>query len=450
MTSPVLHHPHSQAQQTPHSVQAEQALLGTLLLDNSKWEAVVSRVRRQDLFLREHQLIFDAIGEQLSRALPADLVTVAEQLEATDAIDEAGGLPYLGKLASDVPHTSNLDGYVAIVIEHSASRALLRLSENIQRGVAARKKTGTNELADQIRDDLEHITTRLSARRTGLVPASEGLKRLINDIQKRWEAGGSLPGLPTGYAELDEILGGLQRGSLVVIAGRPAMGKTTLGMNIALNVAKRHQTAVFSLEMPEAQLLVRAIASQASVDLKCLQEGTLESDTFTRITAVIAAITKSKLEIDDGSIQTARDIHDKARKRFRDPEAHGVVLVDYLGLVMADGENQNVRTANVSRALKALAKELNVTVIALAQLNRTLEQRNNKRPMMADLRDSGAIEQDADQILFIYRDEVYNPDTPNKNIAEVIVAKNRNGRTGTIELAFEGRYNRFSPLRRNA
>ena len=431
----------------PNSVEAEQALLGGLMLDNQAWDKVADRVSEADFYRPDHRLIFVAIKELANRNEPRDAVTLSEYLERREQLTEVGGLGYLGTLAKDTPSAANVIAYADIVRERGLLRELIEAGNEI----AASAYRTEGRLAKDLVDDAERrvfeIAQRGERRGAGFVKLSDVLSDTVNHLDTLHQAKGDITGVPSGFKEFDQLTAGLQKGDLVVIAGRPSMGKTSMAMNIAENAAfnKLHlPTAIFSMEMSTEQLAFRLISSLGQVNQSHLRNGRFSDDDWPRINGAIQQMGEAPLFIDDSAALTPTDLRARARRLKRE---HGLelIVVDYLQLMAVPGtkENRATEISEISRSLKALAKELQLPIIALSQLNRSVEQRTNKKPVMSDLRESGAIEQDADVIVFIYREEVYDADTPRKGIAEINVAKQRNGPTGEFRLTFRGEFTRF-------
>ncbi len=433
----------------PHSVEAEQAVLGGLLLDNSTWDAIADRLHAEDFYRRDHQQIFAAIAELSRRNEPSDAVTLAEFLAAKGQGEETGGLAYLAGLARDTPTAANIRAYADIVRERSLLRQLIRVSGEI----AASAYESEGRTAKELVDGAEQLVFAIAeqGRRTtsGFVPLREVLGATIDRLDMLHQSQGQLTGVSTGYADLDRMTAGLQPGDLIIVAGRPSMGKTTLALNIAENAAIAASTAVavFSMEMSREQLSMRMISSLGRVDQSHLRTGNFGDEDWARINSAIAQMKSAPIYIDDSAALTPTEVRARARRLTRE-QPLGLIVIDYLQLMQVPGtkENRATEISEISRSLKALAKELKVPVIALSQLNRSVEQRTDKKPVMSDLRESGALEQDADLIMMIYREEVYEPDTPRKGIADIIIAKQRNGPTGEVHLTFLCKYTRFENL----
>jgi len=435
----------------PHSVEAEQAVLGGLLLDNSTWDAIADRLNAQDFYRRDHQQIFAAIAELAARNEPSDVVTLAEYLAAKGHGDETGGLAYLAGLARDTPTAANIRAYADIVRERSQLRQLIRVSGEIAASAYASEGRPASELVEEAEQRVFAIAEQGRRTGSGFVPLRDVLGATIDRLDMLHQSQGQLTGVSTGYNDLDRMTAGLQPGELVIVAGRPSMGKTTLALNMAENaaIAGGKAVAVFSMEMSREQLSMRMISSLGRVDQSHLRTGLFGDEDWARINGAIAQMKTAPLYIDDSGALTPTEVRARARRLARDTRGGlGLIVVDYLQLMQVPGtkENRATEISEISRSLKALAKELKVPVVALSQLNRSVEQRTDKKPVMSDLRESGAIEQDADLIMLIYREEVYEPDTPRKGIADIIIAKQRNGPTGEVHLTFLGKYTRFENL----
>jgi replicative DNA helicase len=431
----------------PHSQEAEQAVLGGLMLDNEAWDAVADRLAEVDFYRHDHRLIFRAIAELAERNTPFDVVTLSERLEARGELAEAGGLPYLGMLARDTPSAANIRAYADIVRERSVLRQLISVGTQIADSGFNREGRESRELLDEAEQRVFEIAEQGARASQGFRPMRALMRSTVEHIEMLYERDDPITGLPTGYGEFDEMTSGLQRGDLIIVAGRPSMGKTSFAMNIAEYAAlkQRHPVAVFSMEMPGEQLSMRLLSSLGRINQQRLRTGRLEDDDWPRFTSAVSMLSEAQLFIDDSPALSPTEVRARARRLMREHKQLGLIVIDYLQLMQVPGsaENRTTEISEISRSLKALAKELSVPVIALSQLNRSLEQRPNKRPVMSDLRESGAIEQDADLICFIYRDEVYHEDSPDKGTAEIIIAKQRNGPIGHVRLTFLGQYTRF-------
>jgi replicative DNA helicase len=433
----------------PHSIEAEQSVLGGLLLDSSAWDNVADAVRSDDFYRPDHRIIFDAIGQLATQGKPCDAVTVSEQLERTGQLEASGGLAYLATLARDTPTAANVRAYADIVRERSLLRQLLNAGTEIAASVFNNEGETARELVDSAEGRVFAIAEQgTRGRSEGAVSVSSMMQGLIDKIDDWHNNPDGLRGLPTGFDEFDRKTGGLRAGDLVVVAGRPSMGKTTFAVNMAeyaaLKSGVKASVAIFSMEMPSEQLMTRMLSSIGRVSLSHIRSGKISDEDWPRITGAAGQLGEAKIFIDETPGLTPTELRARARRVSRE-HGLGLVVVDYLQLMQVPGtkENRATEIAEISRGLKALAKELKVPVIALSQLNRGVEQRVDKKPVMSDLRESGAIEQDADMILLIYREEVYDKNTTKKGIAEIDLAKHRNGETGTFLLTFQGQYSRF-------
>jgi len=431
----------------PHSIQAEQAVLGGLMLENSTWDQVADRVGQRDFYRREHQLIFQAIGALAERGKPFDVVTLAEELDHKGELNGAGGFAYLGALANDTPSAANIRAYADIVREHSVIRQLIRVGTEIADSGYRPEGRRVAELLDGAEQKVFEIAQQKARDSAGFIPIKNLLTKAVNRIELLYERDDPITGVSTGFNDLDDMTSGLQPADLVVIAGRPSMGKTSFAMNIAENVAIKSKlpVAVFSMEMPGESLTMRMISSLGRIDQHRVRTGRLEDQEWPRLTSAVSLLSEAPIYIDDMAALTPTEVRARARRLVREAGGLGLIVIDYLQLMQApsEGETRATEISIISRSLKALAKELNCPVIALSQLNRNLEQRPNKRPVMSDLRESGSIEQDADIVIFIYRDEVYNEDSPDKGVAEIIIGKQRNGPIGTVRLTFLGQFTKF-------
>ncbi len=432
----------------PNSVQAEQALLGGLMLDKSGWDRVADQVGEDDFYRPDHRLIFSAIRTLSERNEPCDAVTLSEYLDGRDELGKAGGLGYLGSLVKDTPSAANVADYARIIHERGLLRALIQAGNEIAGSAYHTQGRAISELVDEAERKVFEIAEKGQRRGSGFVQLRQVLGTTIDQIDERFQNQEAVTGLSTGYGQFDELTAGLQKGDLIIVAGRPSMGKTSLALNLAENVAlnqsKRQPTAVFSMEMSTEQLALRMISSLGRVNQSSLRNGRLHDEDWPRINGAIQLMQEAPLFIDDTPALSPTEIRARARRLKRQ---HGLslIVIDYLQLMQVTGNTENRATeiSEISRSLKALARELEVPIIALSQLNRSVEQRVDKKPIMSDLRESGAIEQDADLIIFIYREEVYDKDTPRKGIADIHIAKQRNGPIGEFQLTFLGQYTKF-------
>jgi replicative DNA helicase len=432
----------------PHSVEAEQAVIGGLLLDTAAWDQVGDSVGPDDFYRPDHKLIFEAIGDLVAESKAIDVVTVSEQLDRKGKLTDAGGLAYLSTLVRDTPTAANARAYAQIVRERSLLRSLVSAGNAIATSVYSDEGLSARELLNQAEQRVFEIAERGAGRTEGAKAVRTMLPDLIDKIDEWHSNPDSLRGTPSGFTDFDRMTGGLRGGDLVIVAGRPGMGKTTLainmGENVALSAKVKGTVLIFSMEMPAEQLMTRMLSSVGGVPLHDIRSGRINDQDWVRITGATSQLAEAKLYIDDQPALTPTDLRARARRIKREHGLH-MVIVDYLQLMQVSGtkENRATEISEISRGLKALAKELDVPVIALSQLNRSVEQREGKKPVMSDLRESGAIEQDADMILFIYREEYYEKNTPRKGEADVELAKHRNGETGSFVLTFQGQFTRF-------
>ena len=431
----------------PQALEAEQSLLGGLLLDNRRWIDVTEEVGVADFYSQNHRLIFSAIADLQSESDPADVITVSEKLDVDNKLESAGGLAYIGSLANNTPSTANIMTYAKIVRERAILRSLIAAANDISDVAYNPEGRSPREVLDHAEKLVFDISERDGRSNAGFTSIQELLTRSINRIDELYESKESITGIPTGFTDLDEMTSGLQRGDLVIVAGRPSMGKTSFAMNIAEYVAVEKQlpVGIFSMEMPGEQLAMRMLSSLGRINSNKVRTGRLADEDWPRLNNAVGLLDKACMYIDDSAGLNCMDLRSRARRMVAEHNDLGLIVVDYLQLMQSSESNENRATeiAGITRALKILAKELNVPVLAVSQLNRSLEQRPNKRPVMSDLRESGAIEQDADVIFFIYRDEVYNDETDQKGVAEVIISKQRNGPIGTTKLTFRGEFTRF-------
>ncbi len=434
----------------PHSVEAEQAVIGGLLLDTSAWDNVADIVKAEDFYRPDHKLIFEAIGVLAGNGKPCDVVTVSEHLERAGKLQEAGGLAYLSSVARDTPSAANVRAYGEIVRERSLLRQLIHAGSEIASAAFNSDGRTARELVDEAEQRVFEIAEGGFRGNQGAVSIRSMLPAVIDQIDEAYSNPDSLRGLPTGFTDFDNMTGGLRPGDLVIVAGRPSMGKTTLAVNMAEYAAlrpgeKRASVAIFSMEMPSEQVITRMLSSVGGVPLHNLRSGKISDDDWVRITSATTQLSEAKIFVDETPALSPMELRARSRRVKRE---HGLdlIVVDYLQLMQVPGNKENRATeiAEISRGLKVLAKELAVPVIALSQLNRGVEQRENKKPVMSDLRESGSIEQDADMILLIYRPEVYDRENQQiKGIAEIDMVKHRNGEIGEFKLTFQGQFTRF-------
>ena len=437
----------------PHSVQGEQSVLGGLMLNSDAWNEISDKISSEDFYRREHQLIFKAMRALSEADQPLDVVTIAEELERRSELNDVGGMPYLGMLANETPTASNVPAYARIVREQSVMRQLIRVGHKIADSGYRPEGRPVDDLLDQAETEVFKIAEQNDKGRKGFQNIQTLLTETVDKIDELFNSDDALTGVSSGFSDFDNRTSGLQKADLVIVAGRPSMGKTTFAMNMCENVAigAGVPVAIFSMEMPAQALTMRMISSLGRINQQAVRSGKLEDDDWPRVTSAVNILSQAKIFIDDSAALTPNEIRARCRRLQKEHGQLGMVMVDYLQLMRAPeaGDNRVNEISAISRGLKALAKELNCPVVALSQLNRSLEQRPNKRPVMSDLRESGAIEQDADLIVFIYRDEVYNEDSPDKGKAEIIIAKQRNGPIGTVNLTFQGQFTRFDNFARD-
>jgi replicative DNA helicase len=430
----------------PHSREAEQAVIGGLLLDNGAWDKVSERIVEGDFYRKDHQLIFRAINALVEQSQPFDVVTLSEWLSPRNELGDAGGLAYLGDLAANTPSAANIAAYADIVHERSVLRDLIRTGNEIAGGAFNPEGRTARELLEDAEKMVFQIAERGRGDGEGFAAIKDVLVTVMERIDELYQRGEALTGVGSGFRELDERTSGMQPGDLIIVAGRPSMGKTSFAMNIVENAAVGAgvPVAVFSMEMPAESLTMRMLSSLGRVDQLKVRTGKLHDDDWPRLTSALTMLNDTQIFIDDTPALSPTEMRSRCRRLKRE-HGLGLVVVDYLQLMQVAGtsENRTNEISEISRSLKALAKELSVPVIALSQLNRSLEQRQDKRPVMSDLRESGAIEQDADVILFIYRDEVYNDNSADRGMAEIIIAKQRNGPIGRLKLTFLGHITKF-------
>jgi replicative DNA helicase len=437
----------------PHSIEAESSVLGGLLLDNGAWDRVADLINDSDFYRYEHRLTFSAIAALVNASKPADVVTVYEHLQNLGKADEAGGLAYLNSLAQYVPSAANIRRYAEIVRERAILRKLVAASDEIATNAFNPQGRPVAKILDEAEQKIFKIGEEGSRMKEGFQGMDTLVVDLLDRVQEMADNPNDITGVPTGFIDLDRMTSGLQAGDLVVLAARPSMGKTAFAINIAEHVALNEglPVAVFSMEMGASQLAVRIVGSIGRINQGHLRTGKLTDDEWPRLTEAIEKLRNVSLHIDETPGLTPSELRANARRLARQCGKLGLIVVDYLQLMSGSstsgGDNRATELGEISRGLKMLAKELQCPVIALSQLNRSVEQRTDKRPMMSDLRESGAIEQDADIIMFIYRDEYYNRETCKEpGVAEIIIGKQRNGPTGTVKLAFLNMLTRFETL----
>lgn len=433
----------------PHSIEAEQSVLGGLLLDNAAWDRIADFLRDDDFYRYDHRIIFQHIAKLINASRPADVITVFESLTNIGKAEEVGGLPYLNALAQNTPSAANIRRYAEIVRDRGVLRKLITVSDEISAKAFSPQGKEVKQILDEAESRIFSIAEEGARGAQGFQDIKPLLTQVVERIDELYnrESGNDITGVPTGFADLDRMTSGLQPGDLIIVAGRPSMGKTAFSVNIGEHVAIESglPVAIFSMEMGGVQLAMRMLGSVGQLDQHRLRTGRLADEDWPRLTHAIQKMNEAQLYIDESPGLNSIELRARSRRLARQCGKLGLIIVDYLQLMAATsaGENRATEISEISRSLKALAKELNCPVIALSQLNRSVEQRQNRRPVMSDLRESGAIEQDADLILFIYRDEVYNPDSNEKGTAEIIVGKQRNGPIGSVRLTFMGQFTKF-------
>jgi len=437
----------------PHSIEAEQSVLGGLLLSADGWDAVAEAVTDSDFYRPDHRLIFRQIAKLAEAAQPVDVITVADKLEASGELASAGGLPYLAELAQNTPSASNIRAYAQVVSERASLRKLIEAAQEIAESGFSPEGRTPDELIDEAERRIMQISEQ-GPKAGGPQGVNPLLETAIGRIETLFNSDGDITGLTTGFTDLDGMTSGLQPSDLVIVAGRPSMGKTSFAMNLVENavLSQGKPILVFSMEMPADSLIIRMLSSVGRIDQTRIRNGKLEQEDWPKLSTAVNKLKDVPLFIDDTAALTPTEIRSRARRMAREHGQLGMIMVDYLQLMQIAGssEGRTAEISEISRSLKAIAKEFQCPMVALSQLNRSLEQRPNKRPVNSDLRESGAIEQDADVIMFIYRDEVYNEDSPDKGTAEIIIGKQRNGPIGTCRLAFIGQHTRFENLARGS
>ncbi|EKD77133.1 MAG: hypothetical protein ACD_42C00471G0003 [uncultured bacterium] len=437
----------------PHSIEAEQSVIGALMLDHRAWDQIVDRISENDFYRNDHRAIFESILKLVNRSQPFDVLTIAETLKFENKLSLLpAGEAYLYELAQNTPSAANVIAYADIVREHAILRQLIAVGTDMTNSVFNPDGRDSQALLDHA-EQLVYKISEHQQRGAGPVSISSILAKATDRLDYLYHTKGALTGIPTGFSDFDHLTSGLQPGDMIVIAGRPSMGKTSFAMNIAEFAAIKQEkpVMVFSMEMPAEQLALRMISSLGRIDQHKVRTGQLSDSDWPRVTSAVSVLSESKLYIDDTPALSPLELRARARRVARKHGGLSLLVIDYLQLMTspASRENRTNEISEISRSLKSIAKEFNVPVIALSQLNRGLEQRTDKRPVMSDLRESGAIEQDADVIAFIYRDEVYNEDSPHKGTAEIIIRKQRNGPIGDFRLTFLGQYTRFENFASN-
>jgi replicative DNA helicase len=433
----------------PHSIEAEQSVIGGLLRDNASFDRIADMMQPEDFYRYDHRIIFEQIVRMINASKPADVITVFENLTQLGKAEDVGGLAYLNAMAQNTPSAANIRRYAEIVRDRSVLRQLITVADDISGQAFSPQGKETKEILDEAESRIFAIAEQGARGAAGWLAVQPLLTQVVERIDELYsrENQSEITGVPTGFIDLDRMTSGLQPGDLVIVAGRPSMGKTAFSVNIGENVAIEAglPVAVFSMEMGGAQLAMRMLGSVGQLDQHRLRTGRLNDEDWPRLTHAIQKMNDAQLYIDETPALNPIEMRARARRLARQCGKLGLIIVDYLQLMTGNqpGDNRASEISEISRGLKGLAKELHCPVIALSQLNRSLEQRPNKRPIMSDLRESGAIEQDADVIIFLYRDEVYNPDSPDKGTAEIIIGKQRNGPIGAVRLTWIGQYTKF-------
>ena len=433
----------------PHSLEAEQSVLGGLMLDNERWDNVSERVTGEDFFSRPHRTIFSQMQRLLEQGRPIDLITLSEALETGGELENVGGFAYLAELSKNTPSAANINAYADIVRERAVIRDMISVANEIADAGYDPQGRSSEDLLDLAESRVFQIAENRANKDEGPKGIEAILEETVEKIEKLYaQPHDGVTGVSSGYQDLDKKTAGLQPSDLIIVAARPSMGKTTFAMNLCENAAMTEEKPVliFSLEMPGNQIMMRMLASLSRVDQTRIRTGQLDDEDWARISSTMGILLeKRNMYIDDSSGLTPTEVRSRARRIFREHGGLRLIMIDYLQLMRVPSlsDNRTLEIAEISRSLKALAKELQVPVVALSQLNRSLEQRADKRPVNSDLRESGSIEQDADLIMFIYRDEVYHESSDLKGVAEIIIGKQRNGPIGTVRLTFNGQWSRF-------
>lgn len=433
----------------PHSTEAEQSILGGLMLDNDKFDAIQNIIEVNDFHRQDHKIIYEAIENLSNKNKPFDIITISEYLITKNKLQKIGGFEYLVQLIKKTPGTANIKAYITIINDYSILRKLIKAGSNIIESALNAKGQKIPEIIDYSEKQIFDISKN-QEKKSKIKTIYDIFKKTIHQIKTLSESSNSISGISSGFSKFDKLTSGLQKSDLIIIAGRPSMGKTTFAMNIAEHnmMTTNKPILIFSMEMPSEQIGMRLLSSLTKIELQKIRTGNLNDNEWKQIKTKINTINAKKLFIDDSESLSPIDIRTKARKITKENGQIGIIIIDYLQLMKIQGinENRTYEISEISRSLKNLAKELEVPIIALSQLNRSLEQRIDKRPIMSDLRESGAIEQDADLIIFIYRDELYNKESKNKGIAEIIIGKQRNGPLGNENLLFKGEYSKFENI----
>lgn len=433
----------------PHSIEAEQAVLGSLMIDNQRWDRVAETITDRDFYSRHHQMIFAEMQNLVTKGIPVDLITLSESLESRDILSDVGGFAYLAELSKNTPSAINVGAYTDIIRQQAILRELISSANEIADNCYGTEGRSSEDILDLAETKIFQIAEQRAKQGVGPKSVTSVLEDTVAKIEELFQKPhDGVTGVSTGFLDLDKKTAGLQRSDLIIVAARPSMGKTTFAMNLCENAAMMQEKPVliFSLEMPADQIMMRMLASLSRVDQTKIRTGQLDDNDWARISSTMGILLEKKnMYIDDSSGLTPMELRSRARRIYREHGGLSMIMVDYLQLMRVPNltENRTLEIAEISRSLKALAKELQVPVVALSQLNRSLEQRADKRPVNSDLRESGSIEQDADVIMFIYRDEVYNEASEHKGIAEIILGKQRNGPIGKVRLKFQGQWSRF-------
>jgi replicative DNA helicase len=438
----------NQHQLPPYSEEAEKAVLGSAILEPSVIDKIAERLKPGDFYRQAHQRLFQVIGEMRENKKPIDLVSLTEELHTRKLLDEVGGVTYLNELSNSVPTTANADFYAKIIEEKAIRRVLIAKASQM---AAQAQEANIEEIITSAQEALQNIQER-SVSKEGRILDIKDMALAEFELIEKQAMNPGISGIPTGFPDVDKMINGLNPSELFILAGRPAMGKTAFALNLATNVAmnEKKTAVIFSLEMPVGQLLRRMFSAYGNIDSTVIRTGNLNGEDWEKLTMATSAISEAPIKLIDRAY-TLSEIRSDARKLKREYGELGVIVIDYLQLIGVEGNfpTTNERIGHISRSLKLLARELDVPIIALSQLSRAVEQRQDKRPMMSDLRDSGSIEQDADVVAFLYRDDYYNEDSDKKNIAELIISKQRNGPVGKVELLFLKNYNKFLPINVN-
>ena len=433
----------------PHSFEAEQSVLGGLMLNNEAWDRVAERVAEHDFYSRPHRLIFAGMTRLSAQGLPIDLITLQEELERHEQLEAAGGFAYLVEIAKNTPSAANISAYAEIVRERAVVREMISVANDIAESGFDPQGRNAADLLDEAESKVFKIAESRSSASDGPQSLKVVLEKTVDKIEELFrKPHNGVTGVSSGYSDLDKMTSGFQSSDLIIVAARPSMGKTTFAMNLVEHAALTQDkpAVIFSLEMPSEQIIMRMLASLGRIEQTRVRTGQLDDDDWGRLSSTMGMLLeKGKMYIDDASGLTPTELRSRTRRIAREHGGISLVMIDYLQLMRVPSlsDNRTLEIAEISRSLKALAKELQVPVIALSQLNRSLEQRADKRPVNSDLRESGSIEQDADLIMFIYRDEVYHDDSPDKGVAEIIIGKQRNGPIGKVRLTFQGQFSRF-------